>query len=214
MKNWFKKKKKKNNVNDSIKKNRDTITLLEKREALIEKKIQAELVKAKKYIKAGKKPQARQCMVRKKTYEKQKNSIVAQMTNLENINMKLEEAQIQKDVFQATKTGASDLKKIQKSMGGIDNIEEDLDNIREVMQDHDELSEALGQGVGAGIDDADIMDELDELEQESLDSELAGLDDVSLPSEKISGGETKVKPKPKEEDGMADFDDLEAELNG
>ena len=69
---------------NSIQQLQDQEESLEKRKALIEKKMEAELQKARELNKAGKKQQALMCLKRKKLLE-------AEMTNLDNMAIRITE---------------------------------------------------------------------------------------------------------------------------
>ena len=76
-----------NQTINSIQALADQEETLEKRKALLEKKMDAELEKARELNKAGKKPQALMCLKRKKLME-------ADMTNIDNLILKVSEQRI------------------------------------------------------------------------------------------------------------------------
>lgn len=118
---WFSnifggKKEKPANPNDAIQKTNTHVELLQKREKLLQKKIDEEVNKAKEYLKKGNKSAAALCMKRKKAYEQQIERLNNQMMNMTNISMKLEEAAMDVEHINAQQDAAKALKKIYKGM--------------------------------------------------------------------------------------------------
>lgn len=70
----------------------DTLETLEKREEFVQRKMDDEITKAKKFSAAGKKREALQCIKKKKMYEKQIESLVNTKMTLENQKMTMEGA--------------------------------------------------------------------------------------------------------------------------
>ena len=79
----------------------------------------------------------------------------------------------------------------------IDDVEATLDNVREQVEDHEEVTLALSEGIGQNemIDEGELEDELAELEMEGLDGELEGLSMPNAPSTTPSAGKSKAKKK-------------------
>lgn len=97
----------------------------------------------------------------------------------------------------------------------MDKVDETMDNIREQMELTNEISDAISNPVGMGVelDEEDLKAELDALEQEELDSRLAGADHVPVHTPASPVAANKVKTANKEEDDEeAQLRQLQAEL--
>lgn len=176
----------------------DAIDLLEKKEALLQKKADAELAKAKEWHSKKNTSRALECMKRKKTYEEQMSRLTAQKTNLETQRFALENQQLNLELVNAQKKAAEELKKSNKKLNA-DKIEDQMDSLMEEMDKANQVSEALANpiDVNAGaVDEDELMMELEmELnngEQEGEDSDLiAQLNKVKIPNKKENSGMTK-----------------------
>lgn len=185
----------------------DTLSLLEKKERLLKKKSEAELEKAKELLKKKNQSGATLALKRKKTYDTQITRLQAQMANIEQLNMKLEEAATDKMTLDAQKKAARELKNVFKGTS-VEKIEESMDKVREAMDDANEISEALAQSFGVGFDEGDLEDELAELMREEVEEQLLGMKEV--PKGEISKGSVKVSKT--EEDIDDEFAELEKEF--
>lgn len=92
-----------------------------------------------------------------------------------------------------------------------------MDSIREQMDLTNEISDAISNpvGMGAMVDEEDLEAELEALEQEELDSRLAGADHVPVhtPASPVAVGAPKGKVAQKDEDDEeAQLRQLQAEL--
>ncbi len=141
------------------------------------------------------------------------------MLNMETMNMKLEEASIDMETIKAQTKAASQLKKIHKELGGADKIAEHLDNVRDIIEDANEISDALAQPLGADtLDDDDLLNELNELEQEEMDKDMLKMQPTPKTTTtkavaKEAATKVAAKHAPKEEEDE-DLAALEAELHG
>lgn len=163
---------------DSIMTLKNTLDTLEKREAHLEKKIAAQLKEAK--AKSGRKDKkgALFCLKRKKMYEAEVNKIQgAQMTLTQQI-MSLESATINMEVFKGMKTGANAMKQIHGQMN-VDKVDETMEEINETMDVAKEISDVISQPVGDPLDEDDLLEELNELQEEELESKML---DVNVPA--------------------------------
>lgn len=157
-------------VNGGIERLDSTIELLEKREAVLEKKCEQELLKAKACMDKKNKAGALQCMKRKKMFEEQMNNIAAQKVNMETMKFAIQNTAMNKEVLDTQRRAAQDLTRMNKTMNA-EQVEEDMDNLREAMDQAKTVSEALTQPL-----DDQMLDE-DELMAE-LEGELEGLESI------------------------------------
>lgn len=175
---------------DSIMTLKNTLDTLEKREAHLEKKIQAQLKEAK--VKSSKKDKkgALFCLKRKKMYEAEVIKIQgAQMTLTQQI-MSLESATINMEVFKGMKTGANAMKQIHGQMN-VDKVDETMEEINETMDVAKEISDVISQPVGDPLDEDDLLEELNELEEEELESKML---DVSVPAAPVPAATVPAMP--------------------
>lgn len=173
--------------------------LLRKRQEFLEKKIDDELKVAKANGVKNKRI-ALQALKRKKRYEQQLTQIDGTLTTLEYQRETLESAQTNAEVLKTMGLAANAFKKANGELD-VDKVHGLKDEIAEQQELANEISSVISSpmGLDAQIDDDELMKELEELEQETLDDQLlnippAGAD--SLPSVPTGGLETSVKPTP------------------
>ena len=102
--------------------------MLEKREALLHKKMAAELEKAKDFNRAKNKRAALQCLKKKKLYEQQIEQLQNQQLKLEEQVITLEGSKTTAETFTALKSGAGAMKQIHKetNIDEVDKVRSDL----------------------------------------------------------------------------------------
>ena len=178
---------------NAITKVRDMVETIEKREAHIDRKIQNEITNAKKFSQAGKKREALQCIKKKKMLEKQLEQISNTKMTLEQQLLTLESMNLNREALQAQKAAAQSMQAQTKAMGGVDAVDETMDQIEDGLQDANEIAEALGRSIaapGVDADEDDLLAELEGLEAEDLSAQLGAVDlseaPVSMPSAPIS----------------------------
>ncbi|CCW61173.1 unnamed protein product [Phytomonas sp. EM1] len=173
-----------NNVLGSIEKIDSSIELLEKREALLEKKVSEEIEKAKAFYVRKNQNAALQCMKRKKMYEEQLQSYVSQKQNLETLRFTVQNQAMNQEVLKAQLSAKEDLKRTNKRLNA-DKIEENMDELMEEIDKTKQVSEALRQPLGGEvIDEDDLLQELElelELNPEKVESGHAKVEEVKLP---------------------------------
>ncbi|XP_045483093.1 charged multivesicular body protein 4b [Harmonia axyridis] len=193
----------------AIQKLRETEEMLNKKQAFLEKKIEQEILLAKQNA-AKNKRAAIQALKRKKRYEKQLQQIDGTLTTLELQRGTLEEAVTNTDVIQTMKNAADAIKHAHKHMN-VDQVHDIMDDIAEQQDVANEISQAISNPIGFGedIDEDELNKELEELEQETLDSELL---DITLPTNKLPEvPKEAVKPKPtSSKKAVEDDEDMKA----
>ena len=147
---------------------------------------------------------------KKKLLDKEIGTIQATQFTMEQQCMMLEQAITQVETVSAMKTGQQAMAAQQAKMGGIDAVEDVMDDIAEQQQDQEEITDALAQGIGGGLmglmDDEDLLGELDELEAEDLDAQLLDLGPVA--SGPIAGVAAPVAAAPEPAAAAADEDEM------
>ncbi|XP_059975258.1 charged multivesicular body protein 4b-like [Mesoplodon densirostris] len=176
--------------------------MLSKKQEFLEKKIEQELMAAKKHdtkIKCA----ALQALKRKKRYGKQLVQINGMLSTIEFQREALENAntntEVLKNVGYATKT----MKAAHDNMD-VDKADELLQDIADQQELAEETSTAISKSIGFGeeFDEDELMTEL-ELEQEELDKnllEISGPETVPLPNVPSVSLPTKPTKKKEEED--------------
>ncbi|KAF0718608.1 Aste57867_1578 [Aphanomyces stellatus] len=159
---------------ETIRKLREQLDTLEKRESHIEKKIELQLEEAKKKSAAKDKRGAIFCLKRKKMYESEIEKLQGARMTLETQVMTLESTQVNMATFTAMKVGADQMKAIHGQMN-VDSVDNIMDDIQEEMATANEIAQAISQPLSntALIDEDELEQELAELEDLAMEEELA-----------------------------------------
>ncbi|TMW68876.1 hypothetical protein Poli38472_001032 [Pythium oligandrum] len=148
---------------DTIRKLREQLDTLEKREMHIERKIQLQLDDAKKKSLAKDKKGAIFALKRKKMFEAEVEKLQGARMTLETQVMTLESAHVNMETFNALRAGANQMKAIHGQMS-VDTVDNIMDDIQEEMATADEIGRAISQPVGSTLyDDDELEAELDDL---------------------------------------------------
>ncbi|KAM9337383.1 charged multivesicular body protein 5 [Symphorus nematophorus] len=169
----------------------DCIGKVDSRTESIDKKIarlDAELVKYKDQMKKMRdgpsknmvKQKAMRVLKQKRMYEGQRDNLMQQSFNMEQTNYTIQSLKDTKTTVDAMKLGLKDMKKAYKGVK-IDKIEDIQDQLEDMMEDANEIQEALGRSYGTPeIDEDDLEAELDALGDELLmDDDSSYLDEAS-----------------------------------
>jgi len=182
---------------ESISKLRETLDMLEKREQFLMKKCDQQVMEAKKFMAAKNKRAALMCLKRKKTYEVQVEKISGARMTIEQQVMTLEGANVSLEAMNAMKMGAASMKSIHNDIN-IDKVDDTMEEIREQMDIANEINDAISTPLGGEVMDEDeLLGELEELEQESLDEQLLQMNNApqqklpSVPSSKLPAAKSK-----------------------
>mmetsp|Transcript_2709 Transcript_2709/g.6726 ORF Transcript_2709/g.6726 Transcript_2709/m.6726 type:complete len:248 (+) Transcript_2709:73-816(+) len=173
-----------NDASAAIAKLRDNQEMLQKREDHLVRKIENEIKQAKEFSARGKKREALTCIKRKKMYEKQVDQIINSKITLENQQLALESVNLNAQVMSAHKVGAQAMERAVQNMGGVEAVEELMDNVEEGFQDANEIQDAMGRQVNAGLDadEDELLAELEGLEQDDLTDQLTSTNVASAPA--------------------------------
>lgn len=132
---------------------------------------------------------ALEILKRKRMYESQRDQAMGQQFNVDQAAFSMESAKATVTTVAALKQSNAELKRTIRKDLDIDNVDELADDMAELMDDFNEINEALGRNFSTpdDLDEADLDAELemleDELEEEGeLDSEPSYLQANSLPS--------------------------------
>ncbi|XP_065665056.1 charged multivesicular body protein 5 isoform X2 [Hydra vulgaris] len=168
----------------------DCISNVDSRGESVEKKIQMldrDLLKYKEQMKKMRegpsknmvKQKAMRVLKQKKMYENQLENLRNQSFNMEQANFATQTLKDTKTTVDAMKLGVQQMKKEYKKIN-IDQIEDLQDDMEDMLEQANEVQEALGRQYGMPeIDDADLDAELDALGDEMFMDDAAYLDDAS-----------------------------------
>mmetsp|Transcript_21140 Transcript_21140/g.46278 ORF Transcript_21140/g.46278 Transcript_21140/m.46278 type:complete len:236 (-) Transcript_21140:631-1338(-) len=192
---------------------------LEKRKTLLEKRVEAELEKAREFTKQKKKTQALQCLKKKKLIENEVQNldnmimrVIEQRTMLEGQRTTVE---VVSTMHQAAMTAKDNMKAMK-----IENVDKVLDEINETTDQMKQLQDVFSNatGMAADLDEDELLGELEELEATELDKELLEPAPVpttsKVPAEKLPSVPAK-KPqaaKPAKTQEELELEALQAEM--
>lgn len=185
---------------EAIQKLRETEEMLLKKQEFLEKKIDQELAIAKKNGTKNKRV-ALQALKRKKRYEKQLQQIDGTLSTIEFQREALENANTNTEVLKIMGHAAKALQSAHHNMD-VDKVHDLMDEVAEQQEIAKEISEAISHPVGFGneVDEDELERELEELEQEELDSQLVNVGVPDLPSPPTAVPRAKAKAKAEEDD--------------
>lgn len=125
------------------------------------------------------KQKALRVLKQKKQYENQVEGLRNQSFNMEQANFAAQSLKDTQTTILAMKDGVGQMKKEFKKVN-IDQIEDLQDDMADMLEQHDEVQEALGRSYGMpDVDDDELAAELDALGDEiALDDDSSYLDDV------------------------------------
>lgn len=196
---------------EAIQRLRETEEMLAKKQDFLEKKIDQELITAKKNGTKNKRV-ALQALKRKKRYEKQLAQIDGTLSTIEFQREALENASTNTEVFKNMGFAAQAMKAAHENLD-IDKVDDLMADITEQQEVAQEISDVISRPIGFGeeYDEDELLAELEEMEQEELDRnllEVGGTEDVPLPS--VPSTSLPSRPAKKEEEDEDDMADLEA----
>jgi len=197
---------------DAIVTLRQQLAMLEKKEEYLQKKIDEEVRKAKANA-VSNKAVATAALRRKKANENQLDQLSGQRLQLEMQVNTIESANLNAETMQAMKKGSDALKAIHGNLS-ITKVDETMEAINSQREIANEISEAISNPVGAGIDidEDELKQELAELESEELNDRLMGADRAPIHS---PAGPSRVTPettREEEDEEEAQLKELQAAL--
>ncbi|CAF1048035.1 unnamed protein product [Brachionus calyciflorus] len=188
--------------------------LLRKRQDVLEKKIDDEL-KVAKANGVKNKRLALQALKRKKRYEQQLNQIDGTLTTLEYQRESLENANTNTEVLKTMGLAAKAFKSAHLELD-VDKVQDLKDDIAEQQELANEISNVISSPIGldAQLDEEELLKELEELEQETLDDQLLNIPPAAtdqLP--KVPIGEPSLDQRGTSKASTSKVSAEEAELN-
>jgi charged multivesicular body protein 4 len=197
---------------ESISKLRETEDMLMKKQDFLEKKIQQETATARANA-ASNKRVALQALKRKKQHEKQQSHIDGVLQTIEYQRTSLENAATNAEILGVMGTAAKAMKAAHKDMD-VDQVHELMEDIAEQQDVANEIAEAISNPIGFGndINDEELMAELAELEEETINEKLitVGPTPTDNLNTKLPEAPKDAMPvrqtKKKEDDDMAELE--------
>ncbi|XP_049605806.1 charged multivesicular body protein 4c [Syngnathus scovelli] len=169
---------------EAIHKLRETEDMLTKKQDYLEKRIEQEVMVAKKHGTRNKRA-ALQALKRKKRLEQQLTQIDGTLSTIEFQREALENSHTNTEVVRNMGYAAQAMKKVHESMdlNKIDDLMEDINEQQDVAR---EINEAISRPYGDTFDEDELLAELEELEQEDMDENLKSMGGLpSVPSARL-----------------------------
>eukprot|EP00050_Salpingoeca_kvevrii_P010342 m.7767 g.7767 ORF g.7767 m.7767 type:complete len:227 (-) comp2800_c1_seq1:219-899(-) len=197
-----------NSTASAIQKIQSSVELLQRKSEHLTKKMNQELMEAKKYGTKNK-AKAMHHLKRKKRYEHMQAQIDGQINTLEAQMFALEGIATTTEVTSALSAGHQAMKTAQ---GDVDKVQDLMDDVQDQMEQASEISNVLSNSAfGEQFDEDELLSELEGIEQEELDEQLldvGGLPELdSLPSVPTA---TVAQPAKKVQNDASELEDLAA----
>ncbi|GAX17876.1 hypothetical protein FisN_18Hh080 [Fistulifera solaris] len=131
-------------------------------------------------------------------YENQRDTVASQQFNIDQTNFGLESAKASISTVAAMKAANQELKRTLRKDLDIDDIDDLADDMAELMDDFNDINEALGRNFATpdDIDEADLDAELemlgDELEAEELEEATPSYLLPATPADAIGGKDAET----------------------
>ena len=102
---------------------------------------------------------------------------------LDTQKINLEAMQLNKETLEAQRTAANAMQSAVRQIGGVDAVEETMDQLEEANQDAQEIGEAVSRQIGTGLDldEDDLLAELEALETDDLTESLTNVSGLGAP---------------------------------
>uniref|UniRef100_A0A914P647 Charged multivesicular body protein 4b n=1 Tax=Panagrolaimus davidi TaxID=227884 RepID=A0A914P647_9BILA len=197
---------------ESISKLRETEEMLMKKQDFLEKKIQSETSTARANA-ASNKRVALQALKRKKQHEKQQQHIDGVLQTIEYQRVSLENAATNAEILAVMGTAAKAMKAAHKDMD-VDQVHDLMEDIAEQQDVANEIAGAISNPIGFGndIDEDELLAELNELEEETINEKLINVgptptDNLGTRLPEAPKDTIPARPaKKKEDDDMAELE--------
>ncbi|XP_018550863.1 charged multivesicular body protein 4c [Lates calcarifer] len=190
---------------EAIHRLRETEEMLTKKQEYLEKRIEQEIVIAKKNGTKNKRA-ALQALKRKKRLEQQLTQIDGTLSTIEFQREALENSHTNTEVLKNMGFAAKAMKKVHENMD-LDKIDDLMQDITEQQDVAQEINDAISRPFGETFDEDELLAELAELEQEELEENMKTMGGLpSVPSSKVPSGRPSqratTKKRVEEDDDM------------
>ncbi|GAA6215079.1 charged multivesicular body protein 4c-like [Lates japonicus] len=190
---------------EAIHRLRETEEMLTKKQEYLEKRIEQEIMIAKKNGTKNKRA-ALQALKRKKRLEQQLTQIDGTLSTIEFQREALENSHTNTEVLKNMGFAAKAMKKVHENMD-LDKIDDLMQDITEQQDVAQEINDAISRPFGETFDEDELLAELAELEQEELEENMKTMGRLpSVPSSKLPSGRPShratTKKRVEEDDDM------------
>eukprot|EP00356_Strombidium_inclinatum_P002560 CAMPEP_0170478692 /NCGR_PEP_ID=MMETSP0208-20121228/183_1 /TAXON_ID=197538 /ORGANISM="Strombidium inclinatum, Strain S3" /LENGTH=223 /DNA_ID=CAMNT_0010750989 /DNA_START=23 /DNA_END=694 /DNA_ORIENTATION=+ len=141
--------------------------------------VKKEMVNAKGMRKKTLQQKALHILKRRKMYDNQLGHLQNQQFNVDQVAFANESIQDTLNTVSAMKEAAK-VQKAQMDKFDMDQVEDMMDDMADLMADQEDIQEMMGRNFGVDYDEADLMDELNELDEEIIGEQLN--EGLGLPS--------------------------------
>ncbi|XP_076017255.1 charged multivesicular body protein 4c [Genypterus blacodes] len=190
---------------EAIHKLRETEEMLTKKQDYLEKKIEEELMTAKRHGTKNKRA-ALQALKKKKRLEQQLTQIDGTLSTIEFQREALENSHTNTEVLKNMGYAANAMKKVHENMdvGKIDDLLQDITEQQDVAR---EISDAISSPFGDTFDEDELLAELAELEEEDMENNMMSMGGLpSVPSSRMPSApqshRASAKKRVEEDDDM------------
>ncbi|KAK2859579.1 hypothetical protein Q5P01_004199 [Channa striata] len=179
--------------------------MLTKKQEYLEKRIEQELMTAKKHGTKNKRA-ALQALKRKKRMEQQLTQIDGTLSTIEFQREALENSHTNTEVLKNMGMAAKAMKNVHENMD-LDKIDDLMHDIHEQQDVAQEISEAISRPFGETYDEDELLAELEELEQEELEDSMKNMGGLpSVPNSKLPSARPSQRATTKKR--VEDDDDM------
>lgn len=179
--------------------------MLTKKQEFLEKKIEQELMIAKKNARTTNKRVALMALKRKKRLEQQLTQIDGTLSTIEFQREALENSHTNTEVLKNMGYASKALQNVHKTID-IDKIDDMMQDIAEQQDLAREISDAISRPASDTFDEDELLAELAELEQEDLEESMASMGPLpSVPSSRLPAQPSRrgtTRAKAEEDDDM------------
>ncbi|CAE7897725.1 VPS20.1 [Symbiodinium microadriaticum] len=150
---------------------------------------------ARTLVASGKKHEAMLALRRREQQKQLATDCQGHLARLEELICSLEMAQTTKGTVEALKTGVAMMKRIQKDIGGVDQVQRLLGEHEDVMDAQQEI-QAMLSAQGSSAEDPEMLKEFERLQEEAALDKLQSASEVPAsqePSAQVA--EPKVEPR-------------------
>lgn len=146
---------------------KNLIQELEHQTGVLEEKVDKLAAAAREAVSRKNKVSALAALRSKKLTETTLSKRHATLAQLEEVFLKIEQASDHVELIRVMENSAQVLGKLNKEVGGVERVDEVLDDLREQMGQVDEVGNIIAEaGQGAALDEGEVDDELEQMEKE------------------------------------------------
>ncbi|PPQ85872.1 hypothetical protein CVT26_004002 [Gymnopilus dilepis] len=204
----------KQTARDAIVGLRQQLQMIEKKEEYLQRKIEEETKKARANA-VSNKAVATAALKRKKMTEQELDKLAGSRLQLELQVNTLESANLNAETMAAMKKASDALKVIHGNMN-LDKVDATMNAVNEQRELANEIAEALSNPIyGVEVDEDELNAELEELQQEELNTRLNEADHVPVhlpPTSRVSEDKARTPATAVEDDEEAQLKELQAAL--